>query len=264
MSTNTRQAISFAVDGAIARLTLDRPAVRNAMNGQMYDEAREVLREVESRPDVRVLILTGAGSTFCSGGDLQYQQAQATRPHEDRLQEAAKFSLWLRELDELSKPVVGRINGLAFGGGMGLVACCDIAIADEAATFCLPEVSIGLVPSMISPFVVARIGAARARTMFLNAKVLRAEDALSIGLIDEVAPNSQLDEVVQRHAWAFLRCAPGAVADTKRLIREVAGRTPQDSHERTVALVARMWASAEAIEGIGSFLQKRQPSWRAQ
>jgi methylglutaconyl-CoA hydratase len=256
------QTIAFTVEGEVARLTLNRPSVRNAMNGTMYDEARAVIRDVETRDDIRVLVLTGAGATFCSGGDLQYQLAQAQRPHAERLAEAAKLSLWLGELDRCSKPIVGRINGLAFGGGIGLLSCCDFVVAREDATFSLPEVSIGLLPSMIAPYVVARVGVARARSFFLNARILNAVEAQAIGLVDETASEADLDAAVLRHVKGYLRCAPKAIASTKRLIREVAHRGPADSHDHTINLVAKMWTTEEAAEGIESFLAKQEPSWR--
>jgi methylglutaconyl-CoA hydratase len=247
----------------VARLTLNRPDAKNAMNGIMYDEARAVVAEVDRDPTIRVVVLTGAGSAFCSGGDFKYQRSQATRPHAERLKEASKLALWLGELDRLTKPVIGRINGVAYGGGLGLVSVCDVAIAPASASFCLSEASLGLMPSMISPYVVRKMGVSRARSVFLNARVFSAQEALGFGVVHEVVEDeAALDAAVERQVKLLLRCAPGAVAATKKLVDAVARQPPEASFDYTVSLVAEMWASAEAEEGINSFLQKRAPNWR--
>ncbi len=247
----------------VARLTLSRPEAKNAMNGQMYDEARAIVAEIERDASVRVVVLTGAGTAFCSGGDFKYQQSQAKRPQAERLAEASKLALWLGELDRLSKPVIGRINGVAYGGGLGLVSVCDVAIAAESVTFCLSEVSLGLMPSMISPYVVKKMGVSNARSVFLNARVFSAQEAKAFGVLHEVvADEAALDAAVERQVKLFLRCAPDAIARTKKLVDVVGNQHPRDSFDYTVNLVAEMWASAEAAEGIDSFLQKRAPAWR--
>ena len=246
----------------VARLTLNRPDVKNAMNGTMYDEARAVVAEVENDPAIRLLVLTGEGSAFCSGGDIKYQQSQAARPAEERLAEASKLALWLGELDRLSKPLIGRINGVAYGGGLGLTAVCDVAIVPSDVKFCLSEVSIGLIPSMISPFVVRKIGVSNARSVILNARVFDAAEAQRFGLVHEVVARESLDEAVERQVALFLRCAPGAIADTKRLVDYVDTHTAGENFDYTVALVASMWASREAAEGMDSFLSKRKPKWQ--
>ena len=246
----------------VATLCLNRPEAKNAMNGTMYDEARALVAEIDRDPAVRVVVLTGAGSAFCSGGDFKYQQSQAARPEKDRLAEASKLALWLGDLDRLSKPVIGRINGPAYGGGLGLVSICDIAIIHSGVRFCLSEASLGLMPSMISPYVVAKMGLSNSRSVFLNSRVFDANEAKQFGLIHEVVPEDQLDAAVERQAQLFLRCAPGAIAATKRLVAHVNTHDARENFDYTVALVAQMWASDEAVEGIASFLQKREPTWR--
>ncbi|MEO9228430.1 MAG: enoyl-CoA hydratase-related protein [Devosia sp.] len=245
----------------VAWLTLNRPQMKNAMNGVMYDEARAVVAEVDRDADIRMLVLTGEGSAFCSGGDFKYQQSQAQRPHSDRIAEASKLALWLGEMDRLSKPVIGRINGPAYGGGLGLVAVCDVAIAQADVKFCLSEVGLGLMPSMISPYVVKKMGTSHARSVFLNARVFSAQEALHFGLLHEVTAEDGLDQAVNRQVQLFLRCAPGAVAATKQLISFVNQNETEANFRYTVDLVAEMWSSAEAAEGIESFLQKRKPRW---
>jgi methylglutaconyl-CoA hydratase len=248
----------------VATLCLNRPDAKNAMNGTMYDEARGVVALLDRDPTVRVVVLTGAGSAFCSGGDFKYQQSQAQRPQAERLAEASKLALWLGELDRLSKPVIGRINGVAYGGGLGLVSVCDVAIASASVNFCLSEASLGLMPSMISPYVVRKMGVSNARSVFLNSRVFSAREAMEFGVLHEVvADEAALDAAVERQIALFLRCAPGAVAATKKLVDLVGRQAPEASFDYTVNLVAEMWASAEAKEGIESFLQKRAPAWRS-
>jgi methylglutaconyl-CoA hydratase len=260
MSTTTI-AYDLRPDG-VATLRLNRPEAKNAMNGTMYDEARALVAAIDRDPAVRVVVLTGAGSAFCSGGDFKYQQSQALRPEAERLAEASKLALWLGELDRLSKPVIGRINGSAYGGGLGLVSICDVAIARSDVKFCLSEASLGLMPSMISPYVVAKMGLSNARSVFLNSRVFDAEEAKRFGLVHEVVPEDQLDAAVERQARLFLRCAPGAIDATKKLVAHVNTHGAPENFDYTVALVAKMWASEEAAEGIASFLQKREPAWR--
>jgi methylglutaconyl-CoA hydratase len=258
------QTIAYELrsDG-VATLRLNRPDVKNAMNGAMYDEARELVAQADQDPAVRVLVLTGSGSAFCSGGDFKYQQSQASRPEKERLAEASKLALWLGELDRLGKPVIGRINGHGYGGGLGLVSVCDVAIAHTGVKFCLSEVSIGLMPSMIAPYVVAKMGLSNARSVFLNSRVFDATEARTFGLVHEVVTEDQLDAAVEKQARLFLRCAPGAIAATKKLVAHVNMHGQQENFHYTVDLVAQMWASMEAAEGIASFLEKREPSWRA-
>jgi len=246
----------------VATVRLNRPEAKNAMNGVMYDEARELVAQIDRDPAVRVVVLTGNGSAFCSGGDFKYQQSQASRPEKERLAEASKLALWLGELNKLTKPVIGRINGTAYGGGVGLVSVCDVVIAHTGVKFCLSEASIGLMPSMISPYVVAKIGLSNARSVFLNSRVFDTAQAKAFGLVHEVVTEDQLDAVVEQQARLFLRCAPGAVAATKKLIAHVNTHGEQENFRYTVDLVAQMWASKEAAEGIASFLEKREPSWR--
>jgi methylglutaconyl-CoA hydratase len=254
-------AYELRPDG-VATLRLNRPEAKNAMNGTMYDEARALVARIDKDPSVRVLVLTGSGSAFCSGGDFKYQQSQATRPEKERLAEASKLALWLGELDRLGKPVIGRINGPAYGGGLGLVSICDVAIAHPGVKFCLSEASLGLMPSMISPYVVAKMGLSNARSVFLNSRVFDANEAKGFGLVHEVVAEDQLDAAVERQVKLFLRCAPGAIDATKKLVAHVSTHGARDNFDYTVALVAQMWASEEAAEGITSFLQKREPAWR--
>jgi methylglutaconyl-CoA hydratase len=256
--------IDFDVDArGIARLTLARPEAHNAMNGVMYDEAREVIHRCEIDPSIRALVLTGEGKSFCSGGDLKYQQAQAARPQSERIREASKLAYWLREIDTLSKPVIGRINGPAYAGGLGLIAVCDIAIGVDTAAFAITEARLGLLPGMISPYVVRRIGVPTARRLFLTGRRITAGEAVAINLLAEAVPASALDAAVESEVEMILQCAPGALAASKRLIDYVATHHAADNLIYTVDRVAEMWAWEEAKEGIRSFVEKRRPAWAA-
>lgn len=259
MNYNT---IKLELAAGVARLTLNRPAQMNALNGDMYDEMRHAVAWAGGSDAVRVVVITGEGTAFCSGGDLAYQQSQATRPHDERLAEASKLALMLQEINVLPKPVIARVNGLAYGGGLGLVAASDIAVAHDEVRFALPEVTLGLMPSMISPFVVAKMGTSHARSVFLSGRPFGAQEALRFGLVHEHVPMDDLDMAVQRHVDFILRCAPGAVAQTKQLISFVHTHDDRENFKHTVGLVAQMWTSPEAQEGMSSFLAKRKPSWR--
>jgi methylglutaconyl-CoA hydratase len=254
--------IEFSVDArGVATLRLARPEVHNAMNGVMYDEARSVVRVCEAEPAIRVLVLTGSGASFCSGGDLKYQQEQASRPQSERIKEASKLACWLRELDTLSKPVIGRINGPAYAGGLGLIAACDIAIGCDGAQFAVTEARLGLLPGMISPYLVRRIGEPSARRLFLTGRRISAAEAVTIGLLSACVAKDRLDATVQEEVDMVLKCAPGSLAANKRLIEYVSTHGSADNFIYTVDRVAEMWAWDEAEEGIKSFLEKRKPAW---
>lgn len=256
------ETIQVDVDArGVATLTLDRPEVRNAMNGQMYDEARSVLRRLDNDPKVRVLVLTNAGDTFCAGGDFKYQQSQAGKPREERIREAQKLALWLRELDTFPKLVIGRINGSAYAGGIGLVSTCDIAFGLTDASFAITEARIGMIPGMISPYVVRRIGEANARRLFLNATPFKGTEAEGYGLLTKAVAKSELGEAVEREIDLALRCAPRAVTEIKRLIRYVDRHDFEENFIYTVDRVADMWEWEEAAEGMQSFFEKRAPRW---
>lgn len=258
----TYETIRLDIDArGVATLTLARPDVRNAMNGQMYDEARAVLRMLAEDASVRVLVLTNLGDTFCAGGDFKYQQSQAGRPHDERIREAQKLALWLRELDTFPKLVIGRINGSAYAGGIGLVSTCDIALGLADANFAITEARIGMIPGMISPYVVKRIGEANARRLFLNATAFKGTDAERYGLLTKAVAADELDGVVEKEIDLALRCAPRAVTEIKTLIRHVDSHGFDENFTYTVNRVADMWSWGEAAEGMSSFFEKRLPSW---
>lgn len=259
------EMIDVSVDArGVARLSLNRPENRNAMSQELMRELRAAAKEVAEDASVRVIVLTGAGEVFSAGGDLKGMHRQAGNTREGRLGDATEFATVLWELDRLPKPLIGRINGSAFGGGLGLISVCDIAVGLADSTFRLSEVTLGLIPATISPFVVAKIGVPNARRIMLNARKLDGIVAEKLGLLDIVVRTVQeLDEAVEREIAATLECAPGAVANAKKLIQFVSTHNPQENLDYTVTALADAWESAEIREGIEAFMNKRKPKWQA-
>ena len=218
------QTITVEADTrGVVTLTLNRPDKHNSMNDQLIEEVSEAITRINANPTNRVMVLTGAGESFCAGGDLKWMEAQFEATREQRIAGSSKLAAMLRQLNESTVPVVGRINGQAYGGGTGMMAVCDITIAAASARFQLTEVRLGLTPATISPFVVAKMGQANARRCFLNSLPMTADRACELGLVDEVVDDAALDAAVEDEVRRFLQCGPGAVAATKRLIRHVSG-----------------------------------------
>jgi len=245
----------------IATLIINRPEVHNAMSIEMIREIRKVVSDLNSNHDLRALILTGAGKSFCAGADLRWMQKIAKQEREERIAEANEFSQMLYELDNLKKPLIGRINGLSFGGAIGLIACCDIVVASEEAQFSLTEVLLGLLPATISPFVLRRIGVRNARRIMLNAHRFSAEEAIQYGLISMAVPLKKLDQAVESEINELLRCSPEAVSSTKTLISEVCYKNPDEIRRFTVEKLANAWETDTVKEGIEAFFSKRRPFW---
>ena len=229
----------------------------------MISELRQVLVDLNKHPDVRAVILTGAGKSFCAGADLRWMQKIAAQKREDRIADASELSEMLGELDQLKIPLIGRINGLSFGGAVGLISCCDIAVAVEDSLFSLTEVLLGLLPATISPYVLRRIGASNARRVMLNAHRFAAPEAVTLGLISKSVSSENLDEAVEEEISGLLRCAPEAVSAAKRLIAEVRGKAPDDVRNTTTEKLANAWESKSIKEGIDAFFSKRKPVWNS-
>jgi isohexenylglutaconyl-CoA hydratase len=251
------ETITCAVEGPVATITLNRPEARNSMNLAMVEELLRcfaMLREDAYR-EVRAVVLRAVGETFCAGGDLRDMSAAS----EDGAGIGARLDDMLRAVNEASQVVVARVQGAAMGGGLGLVCVTDIAIADEGATFALPEVRIGLAPAVISPFVIQRIGFTRARQLMLTGKRFGAAKALEYGLVSEAAPAGQLDAQVDAAVADILKCAPNALRECKRLL--FSELTQPDSLEERVTTFERLLTSEEASEGILAFIQKKPAPW---
>ena len=246
----------------VATLLLNRPERHNAMNDELIREVTEAAIELDNNPQVRAVVLTGQGESFCAGGDLKWMQGIFDASRAERVEDSARLARMLRTLNELSKPLIGRINGQAYGGGTGMMSVCDITIAVESANFALTEVRLGLTPANISTFVVAKMGRSNARRTFLNAHPLTATKAKELKLVDEVVPDDQLDAAVEEELKYVLQCGPGAIAATKKLIFYVDSHDTDTNLIYTANLLADTWESEEGQEGIHCFFNKETPSWR--
>lgn len=256
------QTLELERRGAIAHVWLNRPEARNAMNRTMTAELPKLLQALQKDASVRVVVLGGRGSAFCSGADLGRMEKAGRATGATNRADALKSAKFFNALYTFPKPTIARIHGPAFAGGMGLVCACDVVVASEEALFCLPETRIGLVPAMISPYVTRAMGANAARRYILSGERFSAQDARSMGMVHELAPAAELDAAVDRVAQAFVDCAPNALAEAKKLLRQVIGAPitpPLISY--TAGVIARCRSSVEAREGIAAFREKRKPSW---
>jgi methylglutaconyl-CoA hydratase len=249
-------------DGAVARLRLDRPEVHNAFDPALIAALTARLRSLGADDSVRVVILEGAGASFSAGADLHWMRGMASASERDNRDDALALARLMRTLDALPKPTIARVHGAAFGGGVGLVACCDIAIGAPEARFGLTETKLGLLPAVISPYVIAAIGARQARRWFATAEMFDAAEALRIGLLHQVVEADRLDAAVQRQVELLCKAGPIAAASAKALVRRVAGDSDGTAVDAANAdLIARLRVSAEGQEGLAAFLEKRKPAW---
>lgn len=245
----------------IARLTLNRPARHNALSAQMIAELTEAAARLAAAPEVRVVVLAAEGESFCAGGDLAWMKEQIEGGPDARRTGAKALAGMLNALNTLPKPLIGRVQGPAYGGGLGLMSVCDACIGADHARFGLTETKLGLIPATISPYVIARIGGAAARRHFLSARLFDASEAARIGLLAESVPLDDLDATLEAHVRPFLACAPGAVAESKALVARLSPAIDAAMLEETVALLIARWEDPEAAEGIAAFLEKRRPGW---
>lgn len=248
--------------GPAAWLWLNRPELRNALNGELQDSLVKAFEELETQKNIRVLVLAGRGQAFCAGGDLSRMAQAATMTRAKSKAEAGRFAKLLYRMHTYPKPLIARVHGAAFAGGMGLVAACDLVVAAEEAEFCLPEVRIGLVPAMISPYLVRAMGAPQARRYMLTGERLGAREAHRLGFVHECVAAAELDARVEKLAAQLAQAGPQALARAKQLLAKVAKApiSPKLGAE-TAAVLAEVRAGAEAREGIRSFLEKRKPNW---
>jgi len=257
------RGLAIAIADGVATVTLARPEVHNAFDEALIAELTRALKALDADPAVRVVVLCGEGRSFCAGADLTWMQRMAGYDHAANLADAGALAAMLAALDRSTKPTIARVHGAAYGGGVGLVACCDIAVAAEDAVFALSEARLGLIPATIGPYVVAAIGRRAARRYFLTAERFGAADALAIGLVHAVVPAAGLDARVRELADQLLAAGPRAQAESKALIRAVAGRPIDDTViADTVEWIAAVRASPEGREGIAAFLARRPPAWQ--
>lgn len=252
--------LGFEVDDrGVATLTLDRPDVRNAFDDELIAAISH--RVAELPDDVRVLVLRGAGKVFSAGADLNWMRSMKDFSYSENVEDSRKLRRMFELLDACPVPVVGRVHGAAVAGATGLVACCDVAVAAEGTIFAFTEVRLGLVPAVISPWVVRKTGYAFARAAFLTAERFGAERAYEVGLVHRVVDPDELDDAVEGYVEGFLASGPEALRATRDLVEDVAGRPPAEVGERTVEAIARARVSREGQEGMAAFFEKRSPRW---
>ena len=263
MNVPAFETLLLSVDArGVATLTLNRPATHNALNATLIAELKRAADWLTGQSSLRAVVLTGVGASFCAGGDLGWMQQNMKKSRAERVAESFELALMLRALNELPMPLIGRINGPAYGGGVGMISVCDVSVAVDTGVYCLTEVRLGLLPANIAPYVVARMGEANARRTFLTAKRMNAAEARRLGLVSEVVGAEQLDAAVERELADLLQCAPGAVAATKKLVSYV------DSHDLPTSMIyaadklADAWETEEGREGIAAFFARRAPAWR--
>jgi methylglutaconyl-CoA hydratase len=255
-------------DGPVLRVALNRPEVRNAFNEELIAELTAWAESVKVgdalRPgsgQTRVAVLSGAGKMFCAGADLAWMSKMVAYTHEENVRDARAMARMFAALDRLPIPLIGRIHGAALGGGVGLAAVCDIVVAAEDAMFAFTEVKLGILPAVISPYAIAKIGQSAARELFLTGARFSAARAREIGLVHAIGDEAELDRIVAKYVNDLLTSAPGAVAAAKQLIAEVAARTRTSAVEYTIDAIAERRVSPEGQDGMSAFLAKRPPSW---
>lgn len=256
--------LKLNINHGIGVIALNRPELHNAFNETLIEDLTEALMSLETRAEVRAVVLMGEGKSFCAGADLNWMRKMAGYSYEENYADAMGLANMLATLNRLKKPTIARVHGPAFGGGVGLVACCDIAIASTDASFALTETKLGIIPATISPYVIEAIGARQARRYFLTAERLSAAEAFRIGLVHDLVPPERLDERVIEIYARVHECGPTAQAAAKDLIRAVAHRQVRDDLiTDTARRIADQRASDEGREGVGAFLAKRKPGWAA-
>ena len=247
--------------GRVARIVLNRPEIRNAFDDAMIRELRQTLAELGNDTSLRLLVLTGEGKAFCAGADLHWMRRMLDYSYEENYADALELSRLLRDLYDFPRPVVGRVNGAAIGGGTGLVAACDIAVAAEDAVFSFSEVKIGLVPACIAPYVLKRVGERHVREYFMTGERLTAPKALACGLVNHVVPAAGLDAAVEQVVQSIVSSGPEALSACKRVVRAVGEMGLDEAGPFTAEVIARMRVGAEGQEGMRAFLEHRKPRW---
>ncbi len=250
-------------DRGVATLTLAREDKHNALSAVMIAELTKAAEVLGNDPAIRAVILTGAGKSFCAGGDLGWMQEQMRADAVTRASEARKLAEMLGALDRMPKPLIGKVQGQAFGGGIGMMSICDVAIGADHAKFGLTETRLGLIPATIGPYVVARMGAARARRVFMSARIFGASEAVDLGLLARAVPSRDLDTAIEREVAPYLNVAPGAVAEAKALVAALEPRVDPAMIDLTINALVSRWESEEAKDGIAAFFEKRKPAWQS-
>lgn len=256
------ETLSIETDArGVATLWLDRAEKHNAMSGAMIEELSQAAKALGDDPEVRVVVLAAKGKSFCAGGDLRWMQDQMAASAAERFVEARKLAMALFALNTLPKPLIARVQGNAFGGGIGMMSVADVAIGVESAKFGLTEVKLGLIPATISPYVLARMGEDKARRVFMSARLFGAEEAKELNLLARVVSEAELDAAVEAEVAPYLSAAPGAVAESKRLARMLGPAITPEIVDETINRLVQTWEGEEAKAGISAFFEKKKAPW---
>jgi methylglutaconyl-CoA hydratase len=258
---NDYKTIRCEVKNRVARIVFSRPEVHNAFNNDMIAEMLDVVRVLQEPSDVRVVVLTGEGKSFCAGADVNWMRSVLDFSFEENVEESLKLAEMMHGIYSLDLPTIAMINGAAIGGGMGFVSTADIAIASSSAKFSLSEVKLGLVPACISPYVIRKAGEAACRRLMLTGERIGADEALRVGLVSGVVEPDELESTVDALVDRLISSGPGAIAACKELLREVPGMSLEDAKKLTAESLAHLRMSDEGQEGMRAFLEKRRPSW---
>jgi methylglutaconyl-CoA hydratase len=250
-------------EGPVATVALARPEARNALNAALIQELTRCFAELAQEEELRVVVLTGEGPAFCAGADIGYMRDTAGFSYEENLEDARRLAEMFQAVDDLPKPVVAKVRGAAIGGGVGLVAVTDVAVAEEGTRFAFSEVRLGIAPATVAPFVVRRIGHSRARALFLTGERFDAEAARETGLVHEVVVEGDLDSTVEKVVARLLQGGPAAQAAIKEAVRQIEATELPEALGIMTQLIAALRVSEEGQDGLAAFLEKREPRWRS-
>jgi methylglutaconyl-CoA hydratase len=250
--------------GPVTTVTLARPDSHNALNAELIEELTRCFEEISDDDAVRVVVLSGEGKSFCAGADIGYMRDTVSFSYEENLEDARRLAEMFWTVDECPKPLVAGVQGAAMGGGAGLVAVADVVVADAGARFAFSEVRLGIAPATISPFVVRKVGASHARSLFVTGERFGAESAREIGLVHEVVPGDELDAAVDEKVGQLLQGGPVAQATIKALLRRLETTEPMEAPGLTSRVISELRTGEEGQEGLAAFLEKREPDWRAE
>ena len=251
-------------ENQVATVTLSRPDAHNALNADLIEELTRCFEEISDDERIRVVVLCGEGSSFCAGADIGYMRETADFSYEENLEDARRLAMMFWTIDECPKPLLARVQGAAMGGGAGLVAVADVSVADSEARFAFSEVRLGIAPATISPFVVRKVGASHARSLFVTGERFDAERAQQIGLVHRVVSRDGLDEVVDEKVGELLQGGPVAQATMKALLRRLETTEPMEAPGLTARVISELRTGEEGQEGLAAFLEKREPHWRTE
>jgi methylglutaconyl-CoA hydratase len=257
------QHLNRTDDGVVTTVTLSRPDSHNALNVGLIEELTDCFEDISDDDRVRVVVLAGEGRSFCAGADIGYMRETAEFTYEDNLDDARRLATMYWTIDECPKPIIARVHGAALGGGSGLVAVADVVVADEETRFAFTEVRLGIAPATIAPFVVRKIGASHARSLFVTGERFGSEKAWEIGLVHNVSTGGELDATVEEKVGEILQGGPVAQATVKALLRRLETTEPMEAPGLTSRVISELRTGEEGQEGLVAFLEKREPGWRA-